>query len=320
MLNTWATSEFRRVARTMPGHESVLLDASLSALNIKPDGIYVDATFGRGGHARAILDRLGAGGQLIVFDQDPEAQAVAQVLARNDARVVLEPFNFAELAERLRQRGLMGRVDGVLFDLGVSSPQLDEAERGFSFMQDGPLDMRMNPLAGESAAQYLARVSYDELRRVLREYGDENQAGRVARAIERARAEQAITRTAQLAEIIETALGGRRGRRIHPATRSFQAIRIAVNRELDVLREALPQALEALVPGGRLAVISFHSLEDRIVKQYLRAEANPPAPDPVSPAPPGRLIGLKRRLCDGLEAERNPRARSAVLRWAECRS
>ncbi len=317
MLTSLPVSGFERGSRLMPAHESVLLDASLAALNVMPGGVYVDATFGRGGHSRAILEKIGEQGRLIVFDQDPEAQAVAQGWMRQDPRVQLEPANFSALEERLQARGLLEKVDGILFDLGVSSPQLDDAERGFSFSKDGPLDMRMNPLVGPSAADWVARTPVDEMRRVLREYGDEAMPGRIANAIERERREAPIRSTLQLAEIIEKALGGRRGKRIHPATRSFQAIRIAVNRELEVLAQALPQALSGLKPGGRLAVISFHSLEDRIVKQFLRGQANPPAPDPVSPAPPPAVRGVKRQLCDGLEAQRNPRARSAVLRWAE---
>ncbi len=317
MLNSLPVSGFERGFRVMLSHESVLLDASLDALSICGDGVYVDATFGRGGHSRALLERLDGAGRLIVFDQDPEAQAAAAGWVRQEPRLALEPFNFSHLHARLAERGLVGKIDGVLFDLGVSSPQLDDAERGFSFGKEGPLDMRMNPQAGISAAQWVAQTPYDEMRRVLREYGEENNAGRIARAIERARAETPIVSTLQLANIIERAVGGRRGKRIHPATRSFQAIRIAVNRELDVLAEVLPQALEVLKPGGRLAVISFHSLEDRIVKQFMRAQARPDAPDPVSPAPPPRLARVTRRLCDEVEASRNPRARSAVLRWAE---
>lgn len=317
MLNSLPVSGFERGFRVTLSHESVLLDASLDALNIRGDGVYVDATFGRGGHSRALLERLTESGRLIVFDQDPEAQAVAAGWMRQEPRLALAPFNFSHLREQLAQRGLVGQVDGILFDLGVSSPQLDDAQRGFSFGKEGPLDMRMNPLSGFSAADWVASASYDDMRRVLREYGDENNAGRIARAIERARAEAPITTTLQLAELIERTVGGRRGKRIHPATRSFQAIRIAVNRELDVLADVLPQALDVLKPGGRLAVISFHSLEDRIVKQFLRAEARPDAPDPVSPAPPPRLTRVTRRLCDEAEAARNPRARSAVLRWAE---
>ena len=298
-------------------HAPVLLAASLEALGLKPDGIYVDATFGRGGHSRAILDRLGERGRLIAFDQDPEAQAVAAGWARVEPRLQLEPANFAQLGARLEAAGLAGRCDGILFDLGVSSPQLDEAERGFSFAKDGPLDMRMNPLAGTSAADWLAAVEVQALIRVLREFGEEPQARRIALAIDRARSEGPITRTAQLAAVIDNAVGGRRGRRIHPATRSFQAIRIAVNRELEVLAEALPQAFAALATGGRLAVISFHSLEDRIVKQYLRRLARPAAPDPVSPPPPPQLTPPRRVFADAAECQVNPRARSAVLRWAE---
>lgn len=300
-----------------PEHEPVLLEASLSALAVQPDGLYVDATFGRGGHSRAILQRLGPQGRLLVFDQDPQAQQVALALAENDQRVHLEPCNFSELAARLESRGWLGTCAGILFDLGVSSPQLDQAGRGFSFAKAGPLDMRMDLRQSYTAADWVAETPVHDMIRVLREYGEENKAVRIARAIERARAEAPITDTLTLAQLIERAVGGRKGSRIHPATRSFQAIRIAVNRELDVLEQVLPQALEALAPGGRLAVISFHSLEDRLVKRFLRAQARPEAPDPVSPAPPPRLRGLGRHLADTLEAEANPRARSAVLRWAE---
>ena len=317
MLNSLPASESERGFRVTNAHESVLLEPSLAALKLRDGGIYVDATFGRGGHSKAILEKLGQNGQLIVFDQDPEAQAVAQGWMRQEPRLQLEPKNFSALSESIAERGLVGQIDGVFFDLGVSSPQLDDAQRGFSFNKAGPLDMRMNPLDGLSAAEWVARTSQDEIRRVLREYGDEAKPGRIARAIVEARVEAPITDTLRLASIIETALGGRRGQRIHPATRSFQAIRIAVNRELEVLAMALPQALEVLRPGGGLAVISFHSLEDRIVKQFMRAQSRPDAPDPISPAPPARLRMVKRQLCDGLEAERNPRARSAVLRWAE---
>ncbi len=317
MLNSSPVSESERPSRVKRSHEPVLLEAALAALALRPDGVYVDATFGRGGHSRQILDRLSSRGRLIVFDQDPEAQAVAQGWMRQESRLHLEPGNFSELASRLGGLGLLGACDGVLFDLGVSSPQLDEADRGFSFSKDGPLDMRMNPLQGISAADWVAKTPFREMARVLREFGEEPKAGRIARAIEAARAEAPITTTAALAGLIERAVGGRRGARIHPATRSFQAIRIAVNCELEVLSAVLPQAVAALKPGGRLAVISFHSLEDRLVKQFMRRLARPSAPDPVSPAPPAQLCQVQRYLCDELEAQRNPRSRSAVLRVAE---
>ncbi len=298
-------------------HEPVLLEASLSALEVRAEGVYVDATFGRGGHSQAILARLGACGRLLAFDQDPEAAVAAADLLGDDSRFEFEACNFSFLGERLRARGLIGACDGILFDLGVSSPQLDQAGRGFSFARSGPLDMRMDSRGGMTAAQWLAETPLNEMIRVLRQYGEEPKAGRIARAIVAARAEQAITDTLSLANLVERAVGGRRGSRIHPATRTFQAIRIAVNRELDVLAEVLPQALAALRPGGRLAVISFHSLEDRIVKQFMRDQVRPAAPDPISPAPPPRLRGMSRHLSDVIEAQQNPRARSAVLRWAE---
>ena len=317
MLNSLPALISRPSVPAAHAHEPVLLDAALTALAVQPAGVYVDGTFGRGGHSRAILQQLGVDGRLIVFDQDPEAQDAARELAAQEPRLALEAVNFNALGERLAARGLVGAVDGILLDLGVSSPQLDDAERGFSFSRSGPLDMRMNPQAGPTARDWVAKTPVAEMTRVLREYGEEKKAGRIARAIDAARREAPITDTQRLAALIERAVGGRRGARIHPATRSFQAIRIAVNRELEVLREVLPQAVDALAPGGRLAVISFHSLEDRIVKQFLRAEARPPAPDPVSPPPAPRLRRVNRVLADAAEAARNPRARSAVLRWAE---
>ncbi len=297
-------------------HRPVLLEASIAALRVRVDGVYVDGTFGRGGHSRAILEKLGPRGRLIAVDRDPEAVAVAQAWARQESRLTVVPANYAQLQDKLAELGLLGRVDGVLLDLGVSSPQLDDPERGFSFQHDGPLDMRMNPLAGESAAQWLARADEADIRQVLWDFGEENKGRRIAAAIVARRAEGPLLRTGQLAELIERAVGGRRGARIHPATRSFQAIRMQVNGELAGLRAVLPQIVAALAPGGRLAVISFHSLEDRIVKRYLRALARPLAPDPVSPIPPSTLLDLARVLPDSAEQAANPRARSAVLRCA----
>lgn len=316
---------WRALAIDLPmtaSHTPVLLDQVLDALAVRPGGIYVDATFGRGGHSAAMVDRLGGDGRLIALDRDPEACAEARRRFGDDGRVSVHHANFADLGEVLEKAGARGRVDGLLMDLGVSSPQLDQAARGFSFRHGGPLDMRMDPGTGVSAAAWLARVDEDELARVLRDYGEERLHRRIARAIVRARSEVAIATTSQLAEIVSAAVPRRPGPppRIHPATRTFMALRIFVNAELDALRAALPQAIDALAPGGRLAVIAFHSLEDRIVKRELRAAARPSPPDPLRLLPPPaarlRLLGRARRP-DASEAERNPRARSAVLRVAE---
>jgi 16S rRNA (cytosine1402-N4)-methyltransferase len=301
-------------------HVPVLLAEVVRALNIEPNGIYVDATYGRGGHASAMLPLLSAQGRLIAFDRDPAAVADAQARFAGEARVQICHAPFSELAPQLQALGMLGRVNGILLDLGVSSPQLDEPARGFSFRTEGPLDMRMNPQAGESAAQWLARAEEEEIVRVLRELGEERFARRIARAIVRARAEQPIVTTAQLRELVARAVPTReRGK--DPATRTFQAIRIHVNRELEELAAALPQAVAALAPHGRLAVISFHSLEDRMVKRFLRAESRRehPLPDlPVEIDTPGRLRLVGKKILPGAdEVQRNPRARSAVLRVAE---
>lgn len=287
----------------MGEHRPVMLDASLAGLALQSAGTYVDATFGRGGHSRAILEALSADGCLHAFDRDPDAQRAAQDLAANDPRFVFHPGCYSLMREELP-----APVDGVLFDLGVSSPQLDDPERGFSFREDGPLDMRMDPDAGESAADWLRRAEADEIADVLFHFGDERASRRIARFIVNARAAAPITRTAELAALIERALGGRRGRKIHPATRSFQAIRIHVNQELDRVRDGLAAAVDCLKPGGRLSVISFHSIEDRLVKRALRDWAR-------AEVPTIKLCGKK--LADAQESAENPRARSAVLRVAE---
>ena len=298
-------------------HLPVLFAEVMEGLAVKADGIYLDGTFGRGGHARGVLARLGPEGRLLVMDKDPDAIAVATQLAAADARVALYRGSFAELAQWSR---VDAGLDGVLFDLGVSSPQLDVAERGFSFGKDGPLDMRMDPDAGESAAQWLARATEKEIADVLWLWGEERQSRRIARAIVARRGDAPLLRTAQLAELIASVMP-RGDSKIHPATRSFQAIRIYINRELVDLEAGLDAALACLKPGGRLAVISFHSLEDRIVKQFMARHAKaPPAnrrmPVEVAFTPTLKLIGGAQKAGEA-ELETNPRARSAVLRVAE---
>ncbi|MBN2885344.1 MAG: 16S rRNA (cytosine(1402)-N(4))-methyltransferase RsmH [Chromatiaceae bacterium] len=303
----------------MVQHWPVLLEESLSALLVDPDGLYVDATFGRGGHARALLERLSDRGRLIALDRDPEAVAAARAI--EDARFTIIPSAFGDIGAALAGAGVTQRLSGILLDLGVSSPQLDNAARGFSFSQAGPLDMRMNPEMGESAADWLARVEEGELVRVLRDYGEERFARRIARAVLEARARAPLSRTETLAELVARAVPSREPGK-HPATRTFQALRIAVNDELGELRRCLAQLCDLLAPGGRLAAISFHSLEDRIVKQFIRAEsrgAMPPKGVPfMGEAPPGRLRPVGKAVRPAAaEVEHNPRARSAILRVAE---
>ena len=304
-------------ADAVSGHLPVMFAEVMEGLAVKADGTYLDGTFGRGGHARGVLQRLGPGGRLLVMDKDPEAIAVATRLADADARVSWHRGSFAELASW----GASGDgLDGVLFDLGVSSPQLDVAERGFSFGKDGPLDMRMDPDFGESAADWLARADEREIADVLWTYGEERQSRRIARAIVARRGETPLLRTAQLAETIAQACP-RGDAKIHPATRSFQAIRIFINRELADLEAGLDAAMARLKPGGRLAVISFHSLEDRIVKQFMLRHAKaPPAnrrmPVEIAFTPTLRLHGGAQKAGEA-ELAANPRARSAVLRVAE---
>jgi 16S rRNA (cytosine1402-N4)-methyltransferase len=302
-------------------HVPVLLGPVLDGLGIKKDGCYVDGTFGRGGHSRAILERLGSKGRLIAFDRDPQAIAAAPDALANDPRFELVRCEFAELAARIEERQLTGRVNGLLLDLGVSSPQLDEGERGFSFLRDGPLDMRMDPGSGYPASDWLQNVEEQELKRVLKTYGEERNAARIARAIVAARAQRPIETTGQLADIVAAAAPAR-GERKHPATRTFQAIRIFINRELEQLETVLPQALEVLARGGRLCVISFHSLEDRIVKRFIR-EASREAPQyrglpnvPEAFRPKLRVIG-RAITATAQEITDNVRARSARLRVAE---
>lgn len=302
-------------------HRPVLLSEVLDALRVKPDGFYVDGTFGRGGHAAAVLERLGAEGRLLAFDKDPEAVAFATRRFADESRLLMRRGSFINLAPVVSELGWQGNVDGILFDLGVSSPQLDDAERGFSFLKPGPLDMRMDPKSGSSASQWLAVASEREIAQVLWQYGEERYSRRIARAVVAARGSVPITTTEQLAALIARVLPGRE-RHKHPATRSFQAIRIFINRELNDLEAVLPQTVDALAPGGRLAVISFHSLEDRIVKRFIRDQQRGPQlpPDlPVLPAayaPRLRPVG-KPVYAAAQEVQANPRARSAVLRVAE---
>ena len=300
-------------------HVSVLLTEAVDALAVKPEGIYVDATFGRGGHSRAILARLGATGRLIALDRDPAAIAAGKATA--DTRLTLVHAWFGELAEVLDQLQIK-TVNGVLMDIGVSSPQLDEAIRGFSFRFDAPLDMRMDTTQGETVAEWLARASQREIEEVLRDYGEERFAHAIAKALIAARGENGISTTRQLATLVEKAVLTREPGQ-HPATRSFQALRIFINRELEELALSLPQAIDRLTPGGRLVVISFHSLEDRIVKRYLREQSQPVQPPkgvPVRaadlPPPRVRLVG-KPVFPSDAEVKANPRSRSAVMRVAE---
>ena len=298
-------------------HQPVLLAEALAGLNIRPEGRYVDGTLGRGGHARAILGQLGAAGRLLALDRDPAASGALDA----DPRFTFIRRPFSRLAETLAERGWIGQVDGVLLDLGVSSPQLDDAQRGFSFSRNGPLDMRMDPSAGLSAATWLAQVNEAGLAQTLRDFGEERFHRRVARAIIAAREQAPIATTGRLAQIVAAAVPTREPGQ-HPATRTFQAIRIAVNDELGELRAVLPQIVAALGLGGRLAVISFHSLEDRVVKQFMREQARGrelPLDLPVTGAPEGitlRLIGRAVRPAPA-ETATNPRARSAILRIAE---
>lgn len=302
-------------------HTPVLLEESLESLAIDPAGIYLDGTFGRGGHARALLTRLSGAGSLLGLDRDPRAVAAGISLARCDRRFAMEHAPFSRLEEVMRRRGLFGRVSGLLLDLGVSSPQLDEPDRGFSFLADGPLDMRMDTSSGETAAQWLMRAEEGEIARVLREYGEERYAGRIARAVARAREEGPLVTTRALGRIVAAANPRWEPGR-HPATRTFQAIRIHINRELEELRAGLAGVRGLLTTGGRLVVISFHSLEDRIVKRFIRNEARGdrfPRGVPVTAREtrPGlRPVGKLVRP-SAAEVAANPRARSARMRVAE---
>ncbi|MDH5301913.1 MAG: 16S rRNA (cytosine(1402)-N(4))-methyltransferase RsmH [Gammaproteobacteria bacterium] len=304
-------------------HQSVLLQESVAALAIKPEGVYVDGTFGRGGHSRAILAQLGAGGRLYAIDRDPQAIAEGERLAAQDSRFQIAYAPFSDLRRCCEQWGIVGKVNGLLLDIGVSSPQLDDASRGFSFRNDGPLDMRMNPNEGQSAAQWLAQAKEEDIANVLWQYGEERFSRRIAKAIVLARQEQSITRTKQLQEIVAKA-HPRWEKGKDPATRAFQAIRIFINRELDELEKALAESLDVLVEGGRLVVISFHSLEDRMVKQFIQRESKGeefPLDLPIQGrAAEGRLQRIGKMIKPGqTELQENPRARSSCLRVAEKR-
>lgn len=300
-------------------HVSVLLSEAVDALAIRADGLYVDGTFGRGGHSRAVLQRLGPQGRLIAFDRDPLAIAAGQAVG--DARLTLVHSAFSALDDELARLGVQA-VDGVLLDLGVSSPQLDDAARGMSFRFDAPLDMRMDTSRGQTVAEWLAEASVGQITEVIREYGEERFAHAIAKAIANARAGGAVATTGQLAALVEKAVRTREPGQ-HPATRTFQALRIFINQELEELSRVLPACVSRLRPGGRLAVISFHSLEDRIVKRFMRDESRPPVLPrrlPVRaadlPAPRLQLVGKAMRPSEA-EVAANPRARSAVLRVAE---
>lgn len=302
-------------------HEPVLLRAVLDGMAPNPEHLCMDCTYGRGGHSRALLAALGPAGRLVAMDRDPEAVAAGRSLMEEDGRFMLVKAPFSAVGRVAQEFGMTGRVNSMLFDLGVSSPQLDRAERGFSFLRDGPLDMRMDPDHGESAAAYLARVDVPDLARVLRRYGEERFAGPVARAIVAARAEAPVDTTGRLAAVVAGAVARREPGR-HPATRTFQALRIVVNRELEELEAALAAVVPILAPRGRLAIISFHSLEDRLVKRFMRDESRGVEHPPGVPVagylrPPRlRLMGKPRRA-DAHEVAANPRARSAILRIAE---
>ena len=302
-------------------HVPVLLGPVLTGLNIKRNGVYVDGTFGRGGHAGAILERLGANGRLIAIDRDPEAIASVSGALREDPRFELIGGEIAELAQHIRKRRLIGKVDGLLLDLGVSSPQLGSSGRGFSFLRDGPLDMRMDPESGIAASEWLNAVEERELIAVLRVYGEETAAARIARAIVTNRKLAPITRTRQLADIVASVVPAH-SRKRHPATKTFQAIRIVINNELEQLEAALAQSIEILTKGGRLCVITFHSLEDRLVKRFIRNASReseqyrgmPSVPQAFRPTlkPQGKPVSATAE-----EVAANPRARSARLRVAE---
>ncbi len=301
-------------------HTTVLLDEAVNGLNIRHDGIYIDGTFGRGGHSRLILSQLGAAGRLLAIDRDPQAIAAAQAI--DDPRFTIIHGPFSELAEYVRERDLQGKIDGILLDLGVSSPQLDDAERGFSFMRDGPLDMRMDPTRGQSAAQWLLSADEADIAWVIKTFGEEKFGKRIARAIVERNREQPMTRTK---ELVVAAAMPVKDKFKHPATRTFQAIRIWINSELEEIESALKGSIEALAPGGRLSIISFHSLEDRIVKRFMRENSRGPQVPAGLPMTEAQLNKLGGRYLKALgkmmpgeeEVAENTRARSSVLRIAE---
>jgi 16S rRNA (cytosine1402-N4)-methyltransferase len=304
-------------------HITVLLEEAVEALAVRADGCYLDGTFGRGGHSRLILQNLGPEGRLLGFDKDPQAIATGQTLAAEDGRFVIVQRSFAELGAEAQARGLAGKVSGILLDLGVSSPQLDDPERGFSFMNDGPLDMRMDPSRGVSAAQFVNTAPAEEIARVFKEFGEERFSRRMAGAVVARRETQPFERTGDLAEVLKVANPAwEKGK--NPATRAFQGLRIHVNNELGDLEAGLEAALEALEVGGRLVVISFHSLEDRIVKLFMRKLVKGEADNLPRNLPIRhqafesriKLIG-KAQFASDDETRANPRSRSAVMRVAE---
>lgn len=302
-------------------HQSVLLKEAVDALITRADGVYVDGTFGRGGHSREILERLSPDGRLLVIDKDPEAIAVARSMQEKDARLQFSHGSFADLHQMVAERFGDIRLSGVLLDLGVSSPQLDDATRGFSFMKDGPLDMRMNTERGQSAAQWLQSAAEEEIANVIYEYGEEKFSRRMARAIVKARAQAPITSTLQLAEIVKEANPAWEKHK-HPATRAFQGIRIFINNELQDLSKALDESLELLEIGGRMVIISFHSLEDRVVKQFIQKQVRGDDFPPGLPVTQDQLnprlkaIGKAAKVTAG-QLDDNVRARSAIMRVAE---
>ena len=307
--------------REVLSHQAVLVQETIAALKIQPDGVYVDGTFGRGGHARAILAALGPQGRLLALDRDPAAEQYARDCFGADARFSFERTALSRLAESVDRHGWRGRIQGIVLDLGVSSPQLDDPARGFSFLREGPLDMRMDPTTGRSAAQWLATAGAREIAQVLRDFGEERYHRRIAKALVEARRTAPLRTTSQLAQLITAAVPTPESGK-HPATRSFQAIRVVINQELTELQAALPQALNVLAPDGRLVVISFHSLDDRLVKRFLQTQARGlewPLDLPVTAAMASatlRVIGRALRPTP-TETRGNPRARSAVLRVAE---
>jgi 16S rRNA (cytosine1402-N4)-methyltransferase len=303
-------------------HTPVLLNEILQGLKIRSDGVYIDCTFGRGGHSRAILDQLGEHGRLLAFDKDPDAIAAVDEQLLDDPRFTLMHGSYTRLEETVKTLKLTKMVDGVFLDLGVSSPQLDDASRGFSFLRDGELDMRMDNSRGMTAAEWLNRATAEEIANVLYEYGDERFSRRIARVIVEQRDKTPIIRTTQLADLVASAIP-RKEKDKHPATRTFQAIRIFINRELEELDAVLAQAMNVLAVNGRLLVISFHSLEDRIVKRFMRDKSRGvdiPREVPVTHDffKPKLIIVGKPVRCQPDEIKNNPRARSAVLRIAEC--
>jgi 16S rRNA (cytosine1402-N4)-methyltransferase len=305
-------------------HVSVLLNETVAGLGLKPDGIYIDGTFGRGGHSRFILSQLGENGRLIAIDRDPEAIAVGEALKLQDPRFDIVHGPFSGIADYMAEKNLTEQIDGVLLDLGVSSPQLDDASRGFSFLRDGPLDMRMDPTSGISAAKWLATAEYDDIVWVLKVFGEEKFARKIARAVVFDRDGTPFETTRQLADLICRVVPKSKKETKHPATRSFQAIRIYINSELEEIERALAGALTCLKPGGRLSVISFHSLEDRIVKQFIRKQARgkevpyglPIRQEEIDKTRTMKPVGKMLKPSEE-ELLLNPRARSSVLRVAE---